>query len=153
MFVTHSLIRSCPKLVNAQVQRHLSAQVLTSPNEHESQFEVPVNISNPHGLARLPSVYSTPLPPICGQLYRQYREAGWKRYSDVPAQGLDITAQYFDNVIYVGQSAPVKVLMLPGVPGNFTHFAHIIEHLTNQGVRVVAPSFPGKTLISNLLPF
>lgn len=80
---------------------------------------------------------------ICGPLYQKYKELGWKRYRDVPAEGIATKASYFDNISLVGQSRGT-VVMVPGSPGYFTHFTSLIEFLTKRGVRVIAPNFPSK---------
>ncbi|KAI1304145.1 hypothetical protein HDE_01979 [Halotydeus destructor] len=100
--------------------------------------------SNPFGLAvKSHAVYQTQLGPICGQVWRDYREQGFKRYQDAPAQGVSLMAEYYDNAVHVGTSTDKTVLMLHGAPGNYQHFSSLISHLTKRGVRVIAPNFPG----------
>lgn len=50
--------------------------------------------------------------------------------------------EYCDTHAQAPSEAPV-VLALHGAPGNHTDFINVIEHLSERGVRVVAPNFPG----------
>ena len=103
-------------------------------------------ISDPYGLSNPNMFYTTEMPPICGELYRQWRDDGRRRYADAPMEGIPVTGSYFDNIDYVGANARSKVLMLHGTPGNYKHFNGLINHLTSQGIRVIAPNFPGRSI-------
>ena len=41
-------------------------------------------VANPYGLSNPNMLYTTKMPPICGHLYQQWRDAGRRRYADAP---------------------------------------------------------------------
>ena len=143
--------KHCLKLIKTNVgqNRTFSLVQAVQPN-----FKLPVQdpepveqISNPYGMALTDAVFTSELPPICGEIYRRLRDEGHRRFRDAPADGLtSVRARYFDNINYVGGAAKRRVLMLHGTPGNHLHFSSLIKHLTDDGVRVIAPHFPNLSL-------
>lgn len=95
--------------------------------------------------ATFPTCIKTTKIEICGQLYQSLKEKGFKLYQDVPINGIETEATFFDNSSIVSRgsvSSIPTVVIFPGSPGYIHHFSSLIGHLTSQGVRVVSLNFP-----------
>lgn len=102
----------------------------------------------------------------CGNLYEQWKKHK-KFYRKAPDCGITVNVEYADTVCDLsfndaGQTRTANelkhrpvVLALHGAPGSHSDFAHLIKYFTMQGVRVIAPNFPGNLLCwcSNLIGF
>lgn len=85
----------------------------------------------------------------CGQLYGKWKETK-ALYKLAAPEGLALTIEYADtlnmldvNGEAIGPDAPT-VLCLHGAPGSHHDYAHLIKHLGELGMRVIAPNFPSK---------
>lgn len=81
----------------------------------------------------------------CGKLFEKWRREN--RFWSVPKSDVKFTVKYVDTG-HSGceQSMPI-VVSLHGSPGSYNDFAPVISHLHSQGVRVIAPNFPGKCVL------
>lgn len=85
----------------------------------------------------------------CEKLYQEWRETR-KSYKKAPSDGITINVEYADTKSlitnghdYTSDEPHPVVLALHGAPGSHQDFAPIIKHLSKQGVRIIAPNFPG----------
>jgi hypothetical protein len=83
----------------------------------------------------------------CGELYQKWKIKKPKLYEKAPKNGITIDVEYADTLNAINNDNESDnsqvVLALHGAPGSHSDFAPIIEHMTDAGVRVIAPNFPG----------
>lgn len=80
----------------------------------------------------------------CADVYNYWRS--YKRhYKRAPKDGVEFQVEYIDTGSALSEearaTAPIA-LALHGAPGSYHDFALLIQHLTKQNVRVIAPNFP-----------
>lgn len=80
----------------------------------------------------------------CADVYNYWR--AYKRlYKKAPKDGVEFQVEYIDTGSALSDelrpTAPIA-LALHGAPGSYHDFALLIQHLTKQNVRVIAPNFP-----------
>ena len=80
----------------------------------------------------------------CADVYGHWRQ--YKRsYKRAPQEGVEFQIDYIDTEFAFEEheraSAPIA-LLLHGAPGSYHDFALLIQHLSRQKVRVIAPNFP-----------
>lgn len=83
----------------------------------------------------------------CVNTYAGKRDTWSKRYlfRSCPRDGIDLDLRYIDTMPSadnsVAQSSPT-VLLVHGAPGSHADYASLIVRLSQDGVRVLAPTFP-----------
>lgn len=80
----------------------------------------------------------------CADVYDHWR--AYKRsYKKAPRDGIEFHIDYIDTGLALDEqlrsTAPIA-LALHGAPGSYHDFALLIQHLSQQNVRVIAPNFP-----------
>jgi pimeloyl-ACP methyl ester carboxylesterase len=80
----------------------------------------------------------------CADVYEHWRT--YKRsYKKAPSDGVEFQIDYIDTGLALDEDerlrAPIA-LALHGAPGSYHDFSLLINHLTKQRVRVIAPNFP-----------
>lgn len=83
----------------------------------------------------------------CADVYDYWRN--FKRsYKKAPKDGVEFQIDYIDTGLALPeearQNAPIA-LLLHGAPGSYHDFNLLINHLSRQNVRVIAPNFPEYT--------
>lgn len=86
----------------------------------------------------------------CGQLYAKLAKKNPIAFSKAPTgRGIDFNMTYYDSLEIINDSGGIQsvdktptVCLLHGAPGSNQDFASLINFLTSNGVRVLAPNFP-----------
>ncbi|XP_054707890.1 uncharacterized protein LOC129217585 [Uloborus diversus] len=76
----------------------------------------------------------------CGQLYKKWKNEG--KFKTVPSSDLTFNVPYIDTHSKSNHSSLPLTVALHGAPGSWKDFTLLTSHLYQQGIRVVAPSFP-----------
>lgn len=132
-------IKSVATFTTSSVQNVEKKSIKISKISDEEQFS--------NFKATFPTCIKTMKIEICGQLYQSFKEKGFRLYQDVPMNGIETEATFFDNSSIVSRtsgsvSSIPTIVIFPGSPGYIHHFSSLIGHLTSQGVRVISLNFP-----------
>lgn len=80
----------------------------------------------------------------CADVYDYWRTCK-RQYKKAPKDGVEFQVDYIDTGLALSEElrskAPIA-LALHGAPGSYHDFALLINHLSQQNVRVIAPNFP-----------
>lgn len=80
----------------------------------------------------------------CETLYEKWKKE--RTIFKIPESGVYADITYIDTIDHFEKTGtvPTKTVMcIHGIPGNYGVFSYIIKDLTEEGVRVIVPTFPG----------
>ncbi|KAG8190555.1 hypothetical protein JTE90_014035 [Oedothorax gibbosus] len=118
--------------------KHSQAESLLIENDSTEKFPAPSWKSIPFEDA---SKERSVEIATCGQLFEKWRREN--RFWSVPKSDVHFTVKYVDTGYGTSDQSMPVVVSLHGSPGSYNDFAPVTSHLYNQGVRVIAPNFPG----------
>lgn len=84
----------------------------------------------------------------CADVYDHWRSCKKRLYRKAPEDGVEFQVDYIDTGLALSEEQRAKApiaLALHGAPGSYHDFALLINHLSQQNVRVIAPNFPEYT--------
>lgn len=84
----------------------------------------------------------------CADVYDHWRSCKKRLYRKAPKDGVEFHVDYIDTGLSLSEEQRAKApiaLALHGAPGSYHDFALLINHLSQQDVRVIAPNFPEYT--------
>ncbi|XP_035230082.1 uncharacterized protein LOC118202015 isoform X2 [Stegodyphus dumicola] len=85
----------------------------------------------------------------CENIYETWRRQ--KKFYHIPESGVFADIAYIDTVgcnKNTNNEKTPTVLCIHGIPGNYGVFSHLINDLSNEGVRVIVPTFPATLYLS-----
>lgn len=81
----------------------------------------------------------------CADVYDHWRSCKKRLYRKAPKDGVEFQVDYIDTGLSLSEEQRAKApiaLALHGAPGSYHDYALLINHLSQQDVRVIAPNFP-----------
>ncbi|XP_015903276.1 uncharacterized protein [Parasteatoda tepidariorum] len=134
----HVLTKSLKSIIGQQQQSLLRSSVLRyvgsnngSSEKDLSKRKVEVNFPE-----KTVTIYT------CENIYNEWKKDG--TFYKIPESGVFAKIDYIDTGVNktAFEKPPKTVLCIHGIPGNYSVFNHLINDLSNEGVRVIVPSFP-----------